>query len=65
MIHIAFVVTLSLVLFLCFVDPCLSFCTFSFGHCVECSSSIYTDFDYPFVISKLFLMIFGYFLDVI
>ena len=25
----------------CFVDRCLSFCTFSFGHCVVCSSSIY------------------------
>jgi hypothetical protein len=22
----------------CFVDRCLSFCTFSFGHCVVCSS---------------------------
>jgi len=30
----------SLVLF-CFVDRCLSFCTFSFGQCVVCSSSIY------------------------
>jgi len=26
---------------LCFVDRCLSFCTFSFYHCVVCSSSIY------------------------
>jgi hypothetical protein len=34
-------VTRSLVLYLCFVDRCLSFCTFSFGHCVICSSSIY------------------------
>jgi len=32
-------VTRSLVL--CFVDRCLSFCTFSFGHCVVCSSSIH------------------------
>jgi hypothetical protein len=31
----------SLVLCVCFVDRCLSFCTFSFGHCVVCSSSIY------------------------
>ena len=31
----------SLVLCLCFVDRCLSFCTFSLGHCVLCSSSIY------------------------
>ena len=34
-------VTRSLVLYVCFVDCCLSFCTFSFGHCVVCSSSIY------------------------
>ena len=34
-------VTRSLVLYVCIVDRCLSFCTFSFGHCVVCSSSIY------------------------
>jgi hypothetical protein len=34
-------VTWSLVLYVCFVDRCLSFCTFSFGHSVVCSSSIY------------------------
>ena len=34
-------VTPSLFLYACFVDRCLSFCTFSFGHCVVCSSSIY------------------------
>ena len=34
-------VSRSLVLYVCFVDRCLSFCTFSFGHCVVCSSSIY------------------------
>ena len=34
-------VTRSLVLYVCFVDRCLSFCTFSFVHCVFCSSSIY------------------------
>ena len=34
-------VTRSLVLYVCFVDRCLSFCPFSFGHCVVCSSSIY------------------------
>ena len=34
-------VTRSLVLYVCFVDRCLSFCTFSFGHCVVCSSSKY------------------------
>jgi hypothetical protein len=31
----------SLVLYVCFVDCCLYFCTFSFGHCFVCSSSIY------------------------
>jgi hypothetical protein len=31
----------SLVLYVCFVDRCLSSCTFSFGHCVVYSSSIY------------------------
>ena len=31
----------SLLLYVCFVDRCLSFCTFSFGHCVVCSSSTY------------------------
>ena len=31
----------SLVLCVCFVDRCLSFCLFSFGYCVVCPSSIY------------------------
>jgi hypothetical protein len=34
-------VTRSLVLYVCFVDHCFSFSTFSFGHCVVCSSLIY------------------------
>ena len=34
-------VTRSLVLCVCFVDRCLSFCPFSFGHCVVCPSSLY------------------------
>ena len=34
-------VTRSLVLYVCFIDHCLSFCAFTFGHCVVCSSSIY------------------------
>ena len=34
-------VTRSLALCVCFVDSCLSFCTFSFGQCVGCSSAIY------------------------
>ena len=32
-------VTRSLVLYVCFVDRSLSFCTFSFGQCVVCSST--------------------------
>ena len=28
-------------LYVCLVDHCLSFCTFYFGHCVVCYSSIY------------------------
>jgi len=44
-------VTRFLVLCVCFVDRCLSFCTFSFGHCVVCS---FTDSDYHFGIFKLF-----------
>jgi hypothetical protein len=31
----------SLALYVCFVDRCLSFCTFSFGHSIVGSSSIY------------------------
>jgi len=34
-------VTRSLVFCVCFVDRCLSFCPFSFGHCDVCSSSLY------------------------
>jgi hypothetical protein len=33
--------TRCLVLYVYFVDRCLSWCTFSFGHCVVCSPSIY------------------------
>ena len=32
------IVPRSLVLYVCFVDRCLSFCPFSFGHCVVCCS---------------------------
>jgi len=46
-------VTRYLVLCVCFVDHCLSFCTFSFGHCVICPS-IY-GFGLPFGIFKLCL----------
>jgi hypothetical protein len=48
-------VTRSLVLYVCFADRCLSFCTFSFGHCVVCSS-IYVS-DCPFGIFKFFLLL--------
>ena len=48
-------VTRSLVLYVCFVDRCLSFGTFSFGHCVVCSSSIYGFWLPPFGSFKLFL----------
>ena len=47
-------VTRSLVLYACFVNHCLFFCPFSFGHCVVRRSSIY-DSDYPFGIFTLFL----------
>ena len=47
-------VTRSLVLCVCFVDRCLSFCTFSFGHCVVCPS-IYGS-DYSFGIFKFFFV---------
>ena len=36
-----------------FVDSCLSICTFSFGHCVLCSSSIYGFWLPPFGIFNL------------
>ena len=34
-------VTRSLVLYVCFIDRYLSFCPFSFGHCVVCTSSLF------------------------
>jgi hypothetical protein len=46
-------VTRSLVLCIMFVDRCLSFCPFSFDHCVVCSS-IYGFWLPPFGIFKLF-----------
>ena len=42
--------------YVCFVDRCLSFCTFSIGHCVVCS--IYGFWLPPFIIFKLFLYMF-------
>ena len=49
-------VTRSLVLYICFVDRCLSLCIFSFGHCVVCSSTIY-GFCLPFGVFKLCIII--------
>ena len=47
-------VTRSLVLYVCFVDRCLSFCTFTFG-IVFSVLLRYTDSDCPFGIFKLYL----------
>ena len=44
-------VTRSLVLCVCFIERCLSFCTFYFGHCGVCSSSIY-EFLLPLLVSS-------------
>ena len=52
-------VTRSLVLYVCFVDRCLSFCSFSFGHCVVCSSSIY-GFWLPLWYLQILLFIYQY-----
>ena len=46
-------VTRSLVLHVCFVDRCLSFCTFSFAIVLSVLLR-YTDSDYPFGIFKFF-----------
>jgi hypothetical protein len=35
-------ITPSLVLSVCFVDRCFSFCPFSFGHCVVCILLFYS-----------------------
>ena len=49
-------VTRSLVLYVCFVDRCLSFCTFSLAIVFPVLLR-YTDSDYPFGIFKLFWLI--------
>jgi hypothetical protein len=48
-------VTRSLVLYICFVDRCLSFCAFSFGHCAVLSVGQHTTgpFQKQFVIKRL------------
>lgn len=43
-------VTRSLDAYVCFLDRCLTFCTFSFDHCVL----RYRDSDYQFGVFKLF-----------
>jgi len=48
-------VTRSLVLYVCFVDRCLSFCTFFLLAIVLSVLLRYTDSEYPFSIFKLFL----------
>jgi len=50
-------VTRSLVLYVCFVDRCLSFCTFFLLTIVLSVLLRYTDSDYPFGIFKLFFQI--------
>ena len=56
-------VTRSLVLCVCFVDRCLSFCAFSFGHCIVCFSSIY-GFWLPLCYLQTLLLIYSqYFLS--
>ena len=55
-------VTRSLVLCVCFVDLCLSFCTFSFGHCFVCSS-IYGFFGiFKLFLFKMYMFRFGEFI---
>jgi hypothetical protein len=46
----------SLIFYVFFVDRCLSFCTFSFGHCVVCTSTTYGFWLPPFGIFKLFFL---------
>ena len=53
------VFTWSLVLCICFVDRCLSICTFSFSHCVVCSSSTNEFWLPPFGIFKTLVALFN------
>ena len=63
--------TRSLALYVCFVDRCLSFCTFSFGHCILIaplisSNSSYTITldDHRFFFSLFFLVFLCYWVRV-
>ena len=64
-------VTRSLALYVCFVDRCLSFCTFSFGHCIliaplisSNSSYTITLYDHLFFFSLFFLVFLCYWVRV-
>jgi hypothetical protein len=64
-------VTRSLALYICFVDRCLSFCTFSFGHCIliaplisSNSSYTITFDDHRFFFSLFFLVFLCYWVRV-
>jgi len=48
-------VTRSLVLCVCFVDRCLSFCLFSFDHCVVCPALTYGFWLPPWYIQTLLI----------
>ena len=48
--------TRSLFWCVCFVDRYLSFCTFSFGHCVVCSSAIYGFWLPPWYLQTLLIL---------
>ena len=52
-------VTRSLVVCVCFVDRCLSFSLFSFGHCIVCPFSIY-GFWFPLWYLQTLLIIHDY-----
>ena len=50
-------VTRSLVLCVCFIDGFLSYCPFSFGHCVVCSSSISGFWLHPWYLQTLLQLV--------
>ena len=52
-------VTRSLVLCVCFVDLCLSFCSFSLAIVLSVRLR-FTDSDYPFGIINLFILLTGF-----
>ena len=56
-------VTRSIVVCVCFVDRRLSFCTFSFGHCIVCPSSIYEFWLHLWYLPTLLFYFSFYYLD--